>query len=479
MLGVGAIIGSYAWLVHGPMIARAGTFATSSAWVVAAIMTLPSAFILAELSSMFPAAGGPYVFKYYAFKRVFPKTGEMIGFLTGWLFYTCVICALACMGNGFSNLLSHIFYGSAANAPIWFGPFLIVCLFGGCTLLNMVSVDKASAVNSAATIVKFAMAVSFGLLVVCAPHSSVANLLNFSNPHGNADFFANFSSVFLLALCGYSGIEITSCSSSETKDARRSVPRAIILTLVATSLIYVGMSLAVGAASPYVPSADGEYMIVDGTAVHATVPAMTGHLAGPFWGNLMSAAVVTSIVGCGLSCLLNLARVGYSMAATGLFPRKFAELDPKTKAPSYALWFQFWCLVIVSVGSNVLAKTGLCPNPYVFLGEIFGFIYSFLALLYGFCLMSLRYTDPDMPRPFRIGAKGNALAWVMTIWSIAVYGFAAFGCTTWVQQMTSLVMLLVGVPIYFWYRRRGLFAESALIADAQPVPVMQESVIIR
>ena len=59
MLGVGAIIGSYAWLVHGPMIARAGPLAATSAWLVAALMTFPSAFILAELSSMFPTAGGP------------------------------------------------------------------------------------------------------------------------------------------------------------------------------------------------------------------------------------------------------------------------------------------------------------------------------------------------------------------------------------------------------------------------------------
>lgn len=461
MLGVGAIIGSYAWLVHGPMIARAGPLAATSAWILAALMTVPSAFILAELSSMFPSAGGPYVFKYYAFKRIFPRTGELIGFLTGWLFYVCVICGMACMGIGFSNLLCTYFFGSAVQAPVWLSPLLITFLFGGCTALNMASVNKASRVNTCATIVKFLMAIAFGSLVFCAPTTSIANVLTVTNLEGSSNFWSNLSTVFLLALSGYAGIEITSCAASETRDARKSVPRAIMLTLLATSFIYVSMCIAISAASPYVLASGGGNSVVAGTTTLATVPAMAGYLGGPGWGNLMTGCVVASIVGCGLSCLLSLARVGYSMAATGLFPRKFAQLHEGTGSPRYALWFQFWCLVLVAAGTDLLTKAGLCTNAYVFMGEVFGFIYSFLALLYGFCLLSLRYTDPDMPRPFRIGARGNRLAWFLTIWSVAVYGYAAFACTNWVQQIASLILLLSGIPIYFFYRRRGTFSVNS------------------
>src|SRR5262245_16457974 len=61
MVGVGSIIGSMAWLMHGPMLARAGTLPCILAWTIAAIATVPLAMILMELSSMFPDAGGPYV----------------------------------------------------------------------------------------------------------------------------------------------------------------------------------------------------------------------------------------------------------------------------------------------------------------------------------------------------------------------------------------------------------------------------------
>lgn len=455
MLGVGAMIGSYAWLVHGPMIARAGPMAAVSAWIVAAIATLPAAFILAELSSMFPSAGGPYVFKYYAFKRLLPKAGELIGFCTGWLFYVCVIAGLGAMANGFSNLLCTNLYGGPHAGPLWFGPVVITLLYVGCTVLNMLSVDRAAMVNNIATIGKFIMAFSFAALVLCAPHSSLQNVLTIANPEGSTNFFANFTSVFMIAVSGYAGIEITSCAGSETKDASKTVPRAIIFTLLATAFFYVGMCIAVSAASPYVLDKAGAFAVIQGTAVQATCPSLTGYLAGPFWGNVMTAAVVASIVGCGFTCILSCARVGYSMAKTGLFPRRFGELHAGTQTPRYALWFQLWCLLGVSIVANVLSTTGICSDAYVFMGEVFGFIYSFLALLYGFCLLSLRYTDPDLPRPFRLGRRGNGAAWTMAIVAAVIYGYAAFACTSVLVQVTGFVLMLSGVPIYFWYRRES------------------------
>lgn len=455
MLGVGAVIGSYAWLIHGPMIARAGTLPSICAFIIAAFMTIPAAFILAELSSMFPTAGGPYIYKYYAFKRLVPGAGELIGFVTGWLFYICIITGLACMANGLTNLLSTCIFGAPHNGPVWFSPLVIFVLFGCCTILNMVSVSKASLINNCVTILKFVMAIAFGALVFSSPNISIEHALTVASPSGSTNFWTNVSAVFLLALSGYGGVEICACSSSETANARRNVPRAIFLTVLSVAFFYVLMCISVSVVSPYALGVNGTTAVIAGTETQATCPALASYLGGSLWGTVMTAAVVASIVGCGFSCLLNVARVGYSMAATGLFPQQFAQLHPKTKVPQYALWFQMWCLIIVSLGANVAARTGLCPDAYVFMGEVFGFMYSFLALLYGFCLIALRYTDPDMARPFRIGKTGNRLAWFLAAWAGVVYGFAAFVCTRWVEQVTGVVLLLVGIPIYLFYKRQG------------------------
>jgi amino acid transporter len=214
------------------------------AWLLADALSLPLALLLIELSSMFPTAGGPYVYKYYALKRLVPGLGELLGFLTGWLFWVSIIVGLACMSNG---------------------------------------------------------------------------------------------------LC-------------------------------------------------------------------------------------------------------------YSMAQTKLFPRQFAYLDEETQVPAYSLWFQSWCVTIIGVTANLCSRLGIFADAYAFLGDTFGFMYAFVATLYGVCLISLRYTELDLPRPFRIGGFGNLGARAMTAITGAVWGYAALGCVGRTEQLTGVLILLAGVPISAYYK---------------------------
>jgi hypothetical protein len=101
-----------------------------------------------------------------------------------------------------------------------------------------------------------------------------------------------------------------------------------------------------------------------------------------------------------------------------------------------------------------MARVGICPDAYTFLAETFGFLYAFLAVLYGICAVSLRYTDPDMERPFRVGKSGNWLLWTMMLATASAWGFAAFASAQLIHQLTGLGILLAGVPIYWFYRWR-------------------------
>ncbi len=453
MLGVGSIIGSMAWLIHGPMLARAGSLASITAWLIAGVMALPLALILMELSSMFPAAGGPYVYKFYALKRLVPGAGEMLGFLTGWLFWIAIIVGLACMSNGLANLMSTVLFGSASTSPIWFGPAMILTLFGITTALNFQPVKTAAKISNLFTLLKLTMACSFGLLALFAPGASVANIVSGTTKAVTGDFWSNVASVLMLAMAGFSFMEMTGCTSAETKDARKSVPRAMFMTLVTVTLIYVGMCVAVCAVAPLTLSTDKTTLVVVGTTVQATCPALAGFIGGPLWGNAFTAAVVASIVGCGFSALLGIARVSYSMAKTKLFPRQFAQICPRSGVPKYALWFQFWCLIIIGVSANLLGRTGLFPDAYTFLAEVFGFMYAFVAMLYGICVVALRYTDPHMDRAFRIGKSGNFLVWLVALVTMGIWGYAAFFCVKLVHQIAGVVILFAGVPIYLYYKR--------------------------
>jgi amino acid transporter len=452
MMGVGSIIGSMAWLMHGPMLTRAGPAACMTAWVVAGTLSLPLALILMELSSMFPTAGGPYVYKYYALKRLVPGMGEMLGFLTGWLFWIAIMVGLACMANGLTNLISSAVFGSAAASPLWFGPAVIGLLFGSTTALNFLSIAKASKASIAFTVLKFAMAFAFAALVLCSGHWSLDNISKLTNPAGGGDLATNVASVLMLALAGFSFMEISGCVSSETSDAQKSVPRAMFLTLLSITAIYVSMCFCISIASPFVLSSDKTMLVVPGTTIQANCPAIAGLIGGDACGQIFAGGVIASIVGCGFTALLGMARVSYSMAETKLFPRQFAHLDTRTKVPTYSLWFQFWCVTIIGIGANLAAHSGLFPDAYAFLGDTFGFMYAFVAVLYGVCVVSLRYTDPDMLRPFRIGKNGNTLVWLMALITVGIWGYAALGCVQWVVQLTGLAIALSGIPVYYYYR---------------------------
>jgi amino acid transporter len=230
----------------------------------------------------------------------------------------------------------------------------------------------------------------------------------------------------------------------------------MFLTVISITAIYLGMALCVSLASPsFVLSADKSTLIVAGTTLQATCPAMTWFLAGPIWGKIFTACVVASIIGCSFTAVMALARVSYSMAETKLFPSQFAKLHPETKVPTYSLRFQFFCLIAIAVGANLLSRTGAFADAYTFLCETFGFMYAFVAMLYGICVVSLRYTDPSLPRAFRLGKQGNMLVWTLAAPTVAIWGYAAFGCVGWIEQATGALILLAGIPIYSYYQRQN------------------------
>lgn len=454
MLGVGSMIGSMAWLIHGYMLSRAGAAPTLAAWILAALINLPLCFILAELSSMFPTAGGPYIYKYVALKRLFPAYGQFLGFCTGWLYWVTMISGLSCMANGFAALLATTFYKQASLAPLWLGPLAIIGLFGGTTLLNFNRVAKISFINNLFTFLKLAMVVVFASLVFSAKGSSLTNILPAGAETELATFASSVMKVLVLAITAFAGIEVVACTSSETIDAKRNISKAIFLTLFTVAAIYLVMAVSVFSAAKFTFSNDGFTMLVPGTSFSTSCPSLAEYLGGPLWGRIFTAGVVGSIITCGFGCILALARITYSMSQTNLFPAKFSNLTENEGVPKDALIFQFICLSAVGVGTNLASRLIAHFDAYSFLGEVFGFLYSLLAVLYGFSLISLRHTEPEWPRPFRLG-KGNGLAWLLGTFTALVYGFVAFACAQLPTQLTALGLLLCGLPVYSIYRNQS------------------------
>lgn len=450
MLGVGTIIGSMAWLFHAPMIARGGTLASIAAFIIGALVSIPLAIVLSELSRLVPSAGGPYVYKYLAFKKLFPRAGDFLGFSSGWLFWVALVAGYACMANGFSNLLATTIWDSTAAAPLWFGPLCIASMFIVATLMNSLNVGRVAAINNIFTLLKFMLAAGFVALVWNSNHFDVTRLMQTTNLAGDGNFLTNLSGVLIFGIAAYSGLELSACASSETSEAQRNVPRAILLTLVSVAAIYVAMSVAVGGSANFVCTADGAAAIVKSTSTPATCPGIAGYLGGPWLGALFTVGVIASIIGCAIGGLLSCARIIFAIAKTGLFPNQLAKVNA-SKVPVNALWFQCIVMTMVGIAANLLSRCGLFPDAYTFLAEVFAFLYSFLAIFYGVSLLVLRRGEPS----------NSTLRQVVPACAvIAIYFGLAFFCVNVIHQVCALALLLLGLPVHFLNVRQRKFAKN-------------------
>lgn len=452
MIGVGSLIGSMIWIIHGPMIARAGVYGTISTWALAALMTVPTALIVCELASMYPTAGGPYIYKYIAFQKVAPKYSEFLGFSTGWLYWMCMTTGIGCAAAGITAVLEPAFFENSKNAPVWFGSSVAVILYIGTTCMNLMRVKLAVRLNNVFTIIKVIMAIAFCCLVYSTGNPNFFNFIqnaNMSEP--KTGLFSGVGQILMLAMVAFSGLEVVACTASETEDPRRSVPKAIFKTLLVVVLVYILLTITVASADIY--EIKNNTLFFKGTNTSVTCPSVAGKIGGTIWGSLMTAGIVFSIISTCFNALRANVRIAFSMAETKLFPSIFSQLTDNG-VPRNALWLQCICVSIVGIVADILARTGICSDAYTFLGEVFGFLYSFLATLYGVSLMILRYKDPEHERPFRVGGKqGNAFAWGMVVASILIYSFAAFVCTAWIHQILAASILLAGLPFYFLFKK--------------------------
>ncbi len=259
----------------------------------------------------------------------------------------------------------------------------------------------------------------------------------------------------MLALTGFTFLEISGCTSAETYDASSAVPKAMILTLATGTVIFALICLCTAGLPELTFDASRKTMIVSGTQLEANCPGLVRYLTGRLGGGIFFAGVILSILGGTFGALLALARVGYSMSINGLFPKQFS-VTSEQGVPIYALWFQVVCVTVIALLTLMFSRLGLFGNAYIFLGETFGFMYAVIGILYAVCFLSLRYTDKHLPRPFRVGrGKSNHIAWIVSIITVTIWGYAAFFCVQPIHQLSGLLITLSGVPVYLFYKTRA------------------------
>ncbi|KUH39666.1 MULTISPECIES: amino acid permease [Streptomyces] len=423
MISIGATLGTGIFVVLGEAVPEAGP-AVTLAFVFAGLTALFSALSYAELAGTIPVAGSSYSYAY-------ATMGELVAWVCGWCLLLEYGVSVAAVAVGWGDYLNQLLDGTigvtlpeALTAPPGEGgifnlPALIVVMLAMVFLLG--GAKESARANT------IMVAVKIGALVLfCAIGFTGFRSGNYADfmPLGISSVGAAGAVLFF----SYIGFDAASTAGEEAKDPKRDLPRAIMLSLVIVTALYVLVAAVAVGAWDWKKFAGSE----------ATLAAIMNDVTGQsFWGTLLAAGAVISIASVVLTVLYGQTRILFAMSRDGLIPKVFARVSPKTGTPRVNT-------VLVSVFCGVLAAA-------VPLGELVNA--TSIGTLFAFALVNvavviLRHTRPELDRTFKVpfGPLFPVLGFLFcgySMYSLDMVTWAVFG-----------VWMAVGLVFYFLYGMR-------------------------
>jgi APA family basic amino acid/polyamine antiporter len=490
MLVMGSMIGSGIFIVSSEISREVNSPALLiAAWLVTGFMTIVGALSYGELAAMMPRAGGQYVYLREAL-------GPLWGFLYGWtLFLVIQTGTIAAVGVAFGKFLG-VFVPSISSSnwilhfwrvpPIRIGPMVLGNMDVGLNTQNLVAIlvvialsvinifglKTGALIQNIFTFAKVSALLGLALLGLFVGRNAQALAANF---HGNFWNHAGLGTqhavqvgvggpivlvgtLTILAVAQVGSLfsadawNNVTFTAGEVKNPNRNLPLSLALGTGVVITLYVVCNFVYLNVLPLDGIANGTTILERGikyaTEDRVATAVMT-QMFGSTGGLLMAAAIMISCFGCVNGLILAGARVYYAMAKDGLFFRSVTKLHPTHKTPAVSLMVQMvWTCVLCVSGSY-----GQLLDYIVFAVLVF-----YILTIVG--LFVLRRKHPDAERPYRaIGYPVLPAVYIVMAFFIDVVLLRYKPQYTW----PGLIIVLLGVPVYFlWSRRSG----HAVTADS-------------
>jgi amino acid transporter len=342
------------------------------------LWSLPTAFMIGELSSALPAEGG-----YYAWVR--RGMGNFWGFQEAWLSLVASIFDMAIYPTLFVAYLTRLFpWFSVGHRGVMVGLTVVIV----CALMNIAGIRV---VATTSLWLFFLLSAPFALIVLIAPMKYGALAGAVTTPTTST---VGLIGGLLIAMWNYMGWDNASTIAVEVERPHKTYPRAMLVAVVLVSLTYV---LPVGA------------IALTGISPSAFETGSWADLAGLMGGQWLRLALVLggmmSAFGMFNALVMSYSRLPLAMAQDGMLPKVFARVHPRTRAP--------WVAIVV------------CATGWAMcLGLGFERLVTIDVMLYGLSLMlefvalvALRVREPNLRRPFRVpgGTLGTVLVGVFPL----------------------------------------------------------------
>jgi APA family basic amino acid/polyamine antiporter len=320
-VALNGVIGSGVYLLPA---AAAVYLGAASVWAVplAGLAMLLVQLCFVEAGSRFDEPGAAYVYTRVAF-------GETAGFAVGWMTFLARVTAVASLSAGFAQALG--FLVPAARDGV--GRALWIAL----PLLALTAINVRGVKLGAGAVVALLLAKLVPLAVFLAAGFTALESARFGGAVALPG--AGLLKAGLLLVFAYGGFENTAAAAGEYRDARRDVPFALLLQIVAVTILYAAVQIVAVGTLPDL-------------AASKTPLADSAALAfGPRGGVFLTAGAAVSILGTCAASILAGPRYLYAIAASGALPRTLARLHPRWRTP----WIG---IVLLAVLALPLALSG-------------------------------------------------------------------------------------------------------------------------
>lgn len=432
LLIVGGIVGTGIFLTSNDVAASTRIpIVFIAAWVAGMVVSWLASVSVAELGSMFPEAGGQYVYLREAY-------GELAAFLYGWMIFSINVCgSVAAIAVGFAYYMGAIIPQLHAARPIVtvlgftlnYGHVVAIAAIVFLTGINIIGLRPAVTLQNLATWVKFGALGAFLLLGFAVGHGSWSNFTLLPVEHYSLRTLLSGFGVALIAVFWvYDGWVYITWVAGEVKEPERNVPRSLVMGVLIVGAIVVGANILYLYAMPL------SVMSQQSTVAEAAAQ----RLFFPAAGRLLGMLVAVSAFGAAAACVMSGARVYYAMAKDGLFFKKLAEIHPRWQTPVFSLVLQCaWSCALVLLGRY---------------DELFTYAMFVSVIAYAAAASTIfvfRRTRPDLRRDY----KCPGYPWVPILYCVICGAWALN--TVWerpVQALGGIAIMLIGTPAYLYWR---------------------------
>jgi len=414
-LVVGAIIGADIYVASAFGAGFLGSLSLV-VWVIAGIIATVIALCFAQCAALLPKVGGPYAYAHAAW-------GAFAGFVVGWSLWLAEWMSLAVFPVAFTQYL--MFFLPGLNLILQAVVKVLSVAFLVAT--NIVGVRAAGKTNDVLTLIKLAPLVLFAAIGALYFASNAASATaNFSpiSPYG----FGNFGLALVLIFRAYAGFEISTIPAEEIKDPAQTIPKAIILGISIVTVFYLTTNFVLFGMRRFdVLRWDTTPLATATTNVLSSMPAFAAVV-----GAIVGVGALVSVAGSDESGMIGTSRLGYALAADGLFPRIFAKIHPKFKTPYLGIIVQAASALIAAIVGRL--DTLIATSVF------------FMAIAYvatSASIFSLRRKGAEAQFHLKGGFLIPSLGVIFSIYLITQ-------CAP-TQIALGVALLLAGVPMYIKY----------------------------